>query len=66
MKDGPGGLRDYNVAYWLALVSAMGKQHAWPDQNTVVRTVTTEEARRRDRISHVCPLLSSFSSLARR
>jgi [protein-PII] uridylyltransferase len=33
VKDGPGGLRDYNVAYWLALVSAMAKQHAWPDQS---------------------------------
>ena len=32
VKDGPGGLRDYNVAYWLALVSAMAKQHAWPDR----------------------------------
>jgi len=25
VKDGPGGLRDYNVSYWLALVSAMEK-----------------------------------------
>src|SRR5579862_5433581 len=31
VKDGPGGLRDYNVAYWLAVVSAMAKQRAWPD-----------------------------------
>ena len=23
VKDGPGGLRDYNVANWLALISAM-------------------------------------------
>ena len=34
VKDGPGGLRDYNVAYWLALISAMVKQHAWPDALT--------------------------------
>jgi [protein-PII] uridylyltransferase len=32
VKDGPGGLRDYNVAYWLALISAIAKQRAWPDQ----------------------------------
>ena len=32
VKDGPGGLRDYNVGYWLELVSGMGKQHAWPDR----------------------------------
>src|ERR1700739_3200910 len=31
VKDGPGGLRDYNVANWLALISAMAKQRAWPD-----------------------------------
>src|SRR4029077_14804541 len=31
VKDGPGGLRDYNVAYWLTVVSAMAKQRAWPD-----------------------------------
>ena len=34
VKDGPGGLRDYNVACWLALISAMGKQRAWPDRPT--------------------------------
>jgi [protein-PII] uridylyltransferase len=31
VKDGPGGLRDYNVAYWLALISAMDKLRMWPD-----------------------------------
>jgi [protein-PII] uridylyltransferase len=34
VKDGAGGLRDYNVAYWLALISAMAKQQAWPDPPT--------------------------------
>ncbi len=34
VKDGPGGLRDYNVACWLALISAMAKQRAWPDRPT--------------------------------
>ncbi len=34
VKDGAGGLRDYNVAYWLALISAMVKQRAWPDPPT--------------------------------
>jgi [protein-PII] uridylyltransferase len=32
VKDGPGGLRDYNVGHWLALISAMAKQRGWPDQ----------------------------------
>jgi [protein-PII] uridylyltransferase len=31
VKDGAGGLRDYNVAYWLALIAAMTRQHAWPE-----------------------------------
>ena len=31
VKDGPGGLRDYNVACWLALISAMESLRAWPD-----------------------------------
>ncbi len=30
VKEGPGGLRDYNVACWLALIAAMEKRHAWP------------------------------------
>lgn len=31
IKETPGGLRDYNVACWLALISAMDKLHGWPD-----------------------------------
>jgi [protein-PII] uridylyltransferase len=31
LKETPGGLRDYNVACWLALISAMGKLGDWPD-----------------------------------
>ena len=31
LKDTPGGLRDYNMACWLALISAMGKLGDWPD-----------------------------------
>jgi [protein-PII] uridylyltransferase len=34
VKDGPGGLRDYNVACWLALISAMDSLRAWPDERT--------------------------------
>jgi [protein-PII] uridylyltransferase len=36
VKDGPGGLRDYNVAYWLALISAMEKLRTWPDPKTLL------------------------------
>jgi len=31
LKEAPGGLRDYNVACWLALISAMDKLRDWPD-----------------------------------
>jgi len=36
VKDGPGGLRDYNLAHWLALIAAMEEQGAWPDENTLL------------------------------
>jgi len=36
VKDGPGGLRDYNVANWIALISAMEKLKVWPDPNTLL------------------------------
>ncbi len=31
VKDAPGGIRDYNVACWLVLISAMDKLREWPD-----------------------------------
>src|SRR5882762_9005245 len=36
VKDGPGGLRDYNVSYWLALISAMEKLRTWPDPKALL------------------------------
>ncbi|MGO9864949.1 MAG: HD domain-containing protein [Terriglobales bacterium] len=36
VKDGPGGLRDYNVANWLALISAMEKLKVWPDPKALL------------------------------
>ncbi len=35
LKEAPGGLRDYNVACWLALISAMDKLHDWPEGSSV-------------------------------
>ena len=32
IKDGPGGLRDYNLACWLALISAIEEKGKWPDE----------------------------------
>jgi [protein-PII] uridylyltransferase len=36
VKDAPGGLRDYNVVCWLALISAMDKLRDWPDPKTLL------------------------------
>jgi [protein-PII] uridylyltransferase len=35
LKETPGGLRDYNVACWLALISSMGKLGEWPDGSSL-------------------------------
>jgi [protein-PII] uridylyltransferase len=36
VKDGPGGLRDHNLAHWLALIAAMEETSGWPDEKTVL------------------------------
>jgi [protein-PII] uridylyltransferase len=36
VKDSPGGIRDYNVAHWLALISAMDRLHDWPQGNNLL------------------------------
>jgi [protein-PII] uridylyltransferase len=38
VKETPGGLRDYNVACWLALISSMDKLRGWPDPDTLLPT----------------------------
>jgi len=35
LKEAPGGLRDYNVACWLALISAMDKLRDWPHASSL-------------------------------
>jgi [protein-PII] uridylyltransferase len=35
LKETPGGLRDCNVASWLALMSAMDKLHDWPEASSL-------------------------------
>ncbi|HEV3511037.1 MAG TPA: [protein-PII] uridylyltransferase [Candidatus Sulfotelmatobacter sp.] len=35
LKEAPGGLRDCNVANWLALISAMDKLQDWPDASSL-------------------------------
>jgi len=35
LKETPGGLRDYNLACWLALISTMSKLGEWPDSSSL-------------------------------
>ena len=43
VKDGPGGLRDYNCANWLSLISAVDKLQAWPDPDTLLAPSTRRQ-----------------------
>ena len=43
VKDGPGGLRDYNVACWLAVISAMDKLRDWPEPRTLFPLSTRKQ-----------------------
>jgi len=36
VKEAPGGLRDYNVACWMALLSAVDKERKWPDPESLL------------------------------
>src|SRR5579862_4358221 len=39
VKDAPGGYRDYTLAGWLAAMSAMERQHGWPNPDTLLSHV---------------------------
>ena len=43
IKDTPGGLRDFNVAQWLALISAMDKLHDWPETKSLLPASTNRQ-----------------------
>jgi [protein-PII] uridylyltransferase len=43
VKDGPGGLRDYNCANWLSLISAVDKLQAWPDPDALLAPSTRRQ-----------------------
>lgn len=36
IKEAPGGLRDYNVACWMALLSAIDRDRSWPEQEALL------------------------------
>jgi [protein-PII] uridylyltransferase len=43
VKDCPGGLRDFNVAHWLLLISAMDKLHAWPEGDNLLPSASRKQ-----------------------
>jgi [protein-PII] uridylyltransferase len=42
IKEAPGGLRDYNVAGWMALLSALDQQRRWPDTASLLPDSTRQ------------------------
>ena len=36
VKDGPGGLRDYNVVCWLSLMASLEQYHVWPSDDAIL------------------------------
>jgi [protein-PII] uridylyltransferase len=36
IKEAPGGLRDYNVAGWMALLAALDQERRWPDPESLL------------------------------
>ena len=36
IKEAPGGLRDYNVACWMGLLSGLDRERNWPDPKTLL------------------------------
>src|SRR5215831_11406446 len=36
IKEAPGGLRDYNVACWMALLAAIDRERSWPEQRDLL------------------------------
>jgi len=42
IKEAPGGLRDYNVACWMALLSALDQERRWPDPASLMPDSTRQ------------------------
>ncbi len=43
LKDGPGGLRDFHVSRWLALITALYSGCAWPDALNLQQNSESDE-----------------------
>ena len=43
IKDAPGGIRDYNVVHWLALISAIEKLRDGPNPDSLISSAVREQ-----------------------
>ena len=66
VKDGPGGLRDYNLACWLALISSIEETGTWPEEDQLLPAPIRQPFQRGAEIPNVCPVFSSQSLWPRR
>ena len=53
LKDGPGGLRDFHVTRWIALISALTEGRAWPE------SIHLQQESRDDDVAEAMEFLSS-------
>jgi [protein-PII] uridylyltransferase len=67
IKECPGGMRDYQVACWLALITALEKTGEWPSHSRSLRMtgVTGPESLLPDRLQKECASALSFLSAIR-
>ncbi len=49
VKDAPGGLRDHNLAHWLAFISTLDKLHDWPQESALLPPSMRKQAEAADR-----------------
>ena len=47
IKDGPGGLRDYQVACWLAQIAEMKRSREWKDPVELLPATAARRRRKR-------------------
>jgi len=53
VKEAPGGLRDYNVACWMSLLSALDQERRWPAPESIVPDSTRKLGRALDFLTSV-------------
>ena len=65
IKDGPGGLRDYQVACWLAQISEMKRSREWKNAEELLPDPLRSGRRERDRLPRCRPVFPSLPAGSR-